>query len=64
MKSDNSYILYIKQNKLLKKVYNNIMNSIVIKHNGYYIMNYESSKTCDPHRLLPNLANKINSKKW
>ena len=30
MKSDKSYILYTEQSKLLKKVYNNIMNSITL----------------------------------
>ena len=31
----------------------------VIKENGYYIYEFENSKTSDPHRLLRNLSYKI-----
>ena len=53
MKSDT---LCIKKKKSLKKVYNNIMNSIKLK-------NSENSKTADTHRLLLNLTDKINLKR-
>ena len=36
MKLDKSYIFCIKQNKITKKVYNNIMNSIKLQ-NEYYM---------------------------
>ena len=49
--------------EITKKVYNNIMNSIKLQNRMDTIfMNSENSKTSDPHRLLLNLADKINLK--
>ena len=46
--------------KLLKKVYNNIMNLIKLWNRMDTIfMNSENSKTSDPYRLLLNLSGKI-----
>ena len=56
------YSLY-RVKETTKKLYNNIINSIKL----YNIMdtifvNSENSKTSNPHRLLLNLSDKINSK--
>ena len=50
--------------EITKKVYNNIMNSIKLynRMNTIFI-NSENSKTSDPHRILINLADKINLKR-
>ena len=61
MKLDKLYILCIEKKKLLKKAYNNIINSIKLKNRMDTIfMNSENSKTSDPYRLLLNLSDKIN----
>ena len=60
MKSDKSYVLCIKKNKLLNKMYNNL---IKLENRKITIfMNFGNSKTSDPHRLLLNLSDKINFK--
>ena len=59
MKSDKLFILYINQNKLLKKY--TITQLSQCKHKMDTIfMNSENSETSHPHRLLLNLADKIN----
>ena len=59
MKSDKSYILYNEQKKLLKKVSNNIMNSIKLWNRMDTIfLNSKKSKISGPHRLLLNLSDK------
>ena len=58
-----SYILCIEQNRLLKNVYNNIMNLIKLQNRMDTIfMNSGNSKTSDPHRLLFNLSDKLKDK--
>ena len=53
MKSDKLYILCIKQKKLQKKVYNNIMNSIKLSNRmDTILMNSENSKTSNPRRFI------------
>ena len=45
------------------KAYNNINNSIKLWYKiNIIFMNSENSKTSNPHRLLPNLSDKINLK--
>ena len=57
------YSLY-QAKEIIKKVYNNIVNSKQSKNRMDTIfMNYENSKTSDPHRLLLNLSDEINLKK-
>ena len=57
------YSLY-REKEITKKVYNNIMNSINLQNRMDTIfMNPRNSKTSDPHRLLFNLSDKINSRK-
>ena len=61
------YLYWAKE--ISKKIYNNIINSIkVYKYKMDTIfMNFENSKTSEPHRLLRNVADKINLKrsdKW
>ena len=64
MKSDKSYIICIEKKKLLKKVYDNIMNSIKLENRMDTIfMNSEKSKISHPHRLLLNIPDKINLKR-
>ena len=47
-----------------KKVHNNIINSIsLLNRINTVFMNFENSKTSDPHRLLLNLSDKINLKR-
>ena len=55
MKSDKSYILCNKQKKLLKKYIINEFNRDIIQT----FMNSKNGKTFDPHRLLLNLADKL-----
>ena len=58
-----TYSLY-RAKKIAKNVYNNIMNSRKLqKRMDTKFMNSENSKTCDPYRLLLNLADKINLKR-
>ena len=52
------YSLY-QAKEITKKVYNNMMDSIIIQN---MLMNSENSKTSEPDRLLLNLADKINLK--
>ena len=58
-----TYSLY-RAKEITKKIYNNITNStkLLNKMNAIF-MNSENSKTSDPHRLLLNLADKINLKR-
>ena len=57
------YSLY-KANKITKKVYSNIMNSIKLYYKMDTIfMNSENSETSDPHSLLLNLSDKTNLKR-
>ena len=57
------YYLY-RAKKILKKAYNNIINSIQLWNRMDTIfMNSENSKTSDAHRLLLNLWDKIELKK-
>ena len=58
MKSGKSYILYIEQNKLPKKQYDQFNKGIIYKMNTIFL-NSENSKTSDPHRLFLNLTDKI-----
>ena len=47
-----------------KKVHNSIINSIsLLNRINTVFMNFENSKTSDPHRLLLNLSDKINLKR-
>ena len=47
-----------------KKVHNNIINSIsLLNRINTVFMNFENSKTSDPHRLLLNLSDKTNLKR-
>ena len=63
MKSGKLYIPCIKQKKISKTVYNNIMISLKLqKKLDAIFMNSEKSKTSDPRRLLLNLTDKINLK--
>ena len=53
-----------REKEVTKKVYNNIMNSIKLENRMVTVfMNSENSKISDPHRLLLNLADKINLKR-
>ena len=53
-----------KANKITKKVYSNIMNSIKLYYKMDTIfMNSENSETSDPHSLLLNLSDKTNLKR-
>ena len=45
--------------KEIKKVYNNMMNSICNTKMNAIFMNSKNSETSDPHRLLLNLTDKI-----
>ena len=65
MKSVEQYIIYIYQVKeITKRVYNNLMNLINLKNRMDTIfMNSENNKTSEPHRLLLNLADKMNLKR-
>ena len=57
------YSLY-RAKEITKKVCNNKMNSIKLYNRMNTIfMNSENSKTSDPHRILINLADKINLKR-
>ena len=57
------YSLY-QAREIIKKVYNNIMNSINLSNRMDTIfMNSKNSKTSNPHRLLLNLSDKINLKR-
>ena len=57
------YSLY-QEKEVLKKVHNDIMNSVQLQSRMDTIfMKYKNSKTSDPHRLLLNLAGKINLKR-
>ena len=59
MKSDKSYILYNEQKKLLKKVSNNIMNSIKLWNRMDTIfLNSKKSKISGPHSVLLSLSDK------
>ena len=61
---DKLHILCIDQKNLLKKVYNNIMNSIKLWNRvDTVFINSENSETSDPNRLLINLSDKINLKR-
>ena len=59
------YYIYIYQVKeITKRVYNNLMNLINLKNRMDTIfMNSENNKTSEPHRLLLNLADKMNLKR-
>ena len=47
-----------------KKVYNNIINSIKLQNRiDTVFMNFENSKSSEPHRQLHNLPDKINLKR-
>ena len=47
--------------EISKKVYNNMMNSIKLRHRMYTIfMNIENSKTSEPYRLLLSISHKKN----
>ena len=64
MKSVELYILWLKKIKLLKKVYNNAMNSIMLIHSKWIPYLYiKSTKTCDPSRLLFNISDQLNLEK-
>ena len=53
-----------KAKEIIKKVHNNIMNSIKLKNRmGTMFLNSENSKTSDPHRLLFNLLDKLSLKR-
>ena len=53
-----------KANKITKKAYSNIMNSIKLYYKMDTIfMNSENSETSDPHSLLLNLSDKTNLKR-
>ena len=58
-------IYYLHQEKeIIKKVYNNIMNSTKLQNRMDTIfINSENSKISDPHRLLLNLSDKIDLKR-
>ena len=45
--------------EIIKKVYNNMMNSICNTKMNAIFMNSKNSETSDPHRLLLNLTDKI-----
>ena len=63
MKSGKSYFPCIKQKKISKTVYNNIMISLKLQRKlDAIFMNSEKSKTSDPRKLLLNLTDKINLK--
>ena len=48
------------EKKITKKVDNNIINSTKLqKRIDTIFINSENSKTCDPHRILLNLTDKI-----
>ena len=52
-----------REKEITKKAYNNIMNSIRLSNRmGTIYMSSKNSETSDPHRLLLNLTDKINSK--
>ena len=56
------YSLY-QAKEISKNVYNNIMNSVKLENRmGTIFMNSGNNQTSDPHRLLLNLAVKINFK--
>ena len=60
MKSDDIFIHCINQKKLLKKVYNNIIKSIKLKHKMDTIfMNSENSRTSKYHVLILKLTEKL-----
>ena len=53
-----------REKEITKKVYNDRMNSIKLQNRMDTIfLNFENSKTSDPHKLLRNLLDKINSKR-
>ena len=57
------YSLYQTKEKT-KKVYNNMTSIKILSYKmNIVFMNSENSKTSDPHRLLINLADKINLKR-
>ena len=59
-----NYIFLFWSKEITKKVYNNIMKSIMLWNRmDTIILNCENSKTSNPHRLLLNLWNKINFKR-
>ena len=59
------YILCVEQKRLLKKVYNNIMNSSIKLSDRMdtIFLNSGNSKKSDLHRLLLNLSDKTNLKR-
>ena len=57
----NVYSLF-RENEITKKVFNTIMNSIVIIQKGYYLIKMDI-KTSNPKRLLLNLSDKANLKR-
>ena len=51
-------------NYITKKLFNNVMNSVKLSNKMDTIFkNFDNNKTFDPHRLLINLADKINLKR-
>ena len=59
MKSHKSFILCINQKKSLKKyIINNIIKSIQTKIDIIF-MNWENSKTSEPHALILHLTDKL-----
>ena len=64
MKSVKSYSVCIKQKKITKKVYNNIMNSVKVQYKMDTIfLNSKNSKTSKSFKILLNLADKIDFKR-
>ena len=50
-------------NKIIKKLYNNVTNSIQYKMDTILFMSSKNSKISDPHKLIRDLTIKINSKR-
>ena len=55
IKFDKSYVLCMERKKLRKKVYTNIMNSIMVQYKMDTIF-ADNNKTSNPQRLLINLS--------
>ena len=55
IKSDKSYVLCMERKKLRKKVYTNIMNSIMVQNKMDTIF-ADNNKKSNPQRLLINLS--------
>ena len=58
MESENSYILYIEQKKLLKAIWQYNKYNKFIKNNGYHMYEVWKKVKHNPDILLLNLSNK------